>query len=298
MAVGLGIHGEPGIDETDIPTADELAELLVATLLAELPDGDADGCGRAGGPDPQRPRLGEVRGAVRRLPPRRRAARGGRARHRRPARRRTRHELRHGRRLAHPVLARRRARALWDAPADTPAYRRGAVAAAALDRPTSRTSPARRREADDPGRHRGVAGRGRPRPGRAATPRATSSTRTSTSSAASTPSPATATTASACSAASHAAVAAAADAVARGAGAATVLDRAGDAWADRAGGTSGALWGVALARRRRALGDTNAPDAASVAAGVAQARRGIITYGKAESATRRWSTRSSRSPTP
>ena len=33
MAVGLGIHGEPGIGEADVPTADELAELLVSTLL-------------------------------------------------------------------------------------------------------------------------------------------------------------------------------------------------------------------------------------------------------------------------
>src|SRR3954452_21231993 len=39
MAVGMGIHGEPGIDETDIPTADELAELLVNRLLEELPEG-------------------------------------------------------------------------------------------------------------------------------------------------------------------------------------------------------------------------------------------------------------------
>ena len=39
MAIGLGIHGEPGIDETDIPTADGLAELLVEKLLAEVPDG-------------------------------------------------------------------------------------------------------------------------------------------------------------------------------------------------------------------------------------------------------------------
>jgi D-erythrulose 4-kinase len=38
MALGLGIHGEPGIDETDVPTADGLAELLVAGLLAEVPD--------------------------------------------------------------------------------------------------------------------------------------------------------------------------------------------------------------------------------------------------------------------
>ena len=34
MAVGLGIHGEPGIDETDIPSADGLAELFVEHLLA------------------------------------------------------------------------------------------------------------------------------------------------------------------------------------------------------------------------------------------------------------------------
>jgi dihydroxyacetone kinase len=37
MAVGMGIHGEPGIDETDVPTADELAALLVDSLLAERP---------------------------------------------------------------------------------------------------------------------------------------------------------------------------------------------------------------------------------------------------------------------
>src|SRR6185312_14439703 len=39
MAVGLGIHGEPGIDETDVPTADELAELFVSRLLDEVPAG-------------------------------------------------------------------------------------------------------------------------------------------------------------------------------------------------------------------------------------------------------------------
>ncbi|WP_136053991.1 dihydroxyacetone kinase family protein, partial [Microbacterium sp. K24] len=39
MAIGLGIHGEPGIDETDIPTADGLAELLVSRLLEEIPEG-------------------------------------------------------------------------------------------------------------------------------------------------------------------------------------------------------------------------------------------------------------------
>lgn len=38
MAVGLGIHGEPGIDEVPLPTAIQLAELLVSRLLDEAPD--------------------------------------------------------------------------------------------------------------------------------------------------------------------------------------------------------------------------------------------------------------------
>lgn len=37
MAVGLGIHGEPGIDDVPLPTASELADLLVTRLLAEAP---------------------------------------------------------------------------------------------------------------------------------------------------------------------------------------------------------------------------------------------------------------------
>ena len=41
MAIGLGIHGEPGISEADVPTADELAEMLVNRLLQEVPEGIA-----------------------------------------------------------------------------------------------------------------------------------------------------------------------------------------------------------------------------------------------------------------
>ncbi|MFV0426434.1 MAG: dihydroxyacetone kinase family protein [Beutenbergiaceae bacterium] len=40
MAVGLGIHGEPGLEETDIPTPAELAELLVQRILQEAPTGE------------------------------------------------------------------------------------------------------------------------------------------------------------------------------------------------------------------------------------------------------------------
>ncbi|MEO8907977.1 MAG: dihydroxyacetone kinase family protein, partial [Microbacteriaceae bacterium] len=47
MAVGMGIHGEQGIDETDIPRADDLAALLVNRLLEERPT-DAGVGARAG----------------------------------------------------------------------------------------------------------------------------------------------------------------------------------------------------------------------------------------------------------
>lgn len=46
MALGMGIHGEPGIGESDIPTADELAEVLVKSLLDELPDDIASAKGQ------------------------------------------------------------------------------------------------------------------------------------------------------------------------------------------------------------------------------------------------------------
>ena len=42
MSLGLGIHGEPGISEHPMPTASELAELLVSRLLEDKPDGAGD----------------------------------------------------------------------------------------------------------------------------------------------------------------------------------------------------------------------------------------------------------------
>jgi dihydroxyacetone kinase len=47
MAVGMGIHGEPGIGEADLPRADELAGLLVSRLLSELPPGMRDPHGKS-----------------------------------------------------------------------------------------------------------------------------------------------------------------------------------------------------------------------------------------------------------
>lgn len=39
MGVGMGVHGEPGIGEADLPSADELAGQLVSRLLSERPPG-------------------------------------------------------------------------------------------------------------------------------------------------------------------------------------------------------------------------------------------------------------------
>ncbi len=51
----------------------------------------------------------------------------------------------------------------------------------------------------------------------------------------------------------------------QGAGTATVLNAAGEAWAAKAGGTSGVLWGAALAAAAHRLGDTGTPGDGDVA---------------------------------
>ena len=43
MAVGMGIHGEPGIDLQPLATADEIGKMFVSALLNELPERH---CGR------------------------------------------------------------------------------------------------------------------------------------------------------------------------------------------------------------------------------------------------------------
>jgi dihydroxyacetone kinase len=79
-----------------------------------------------------------------------------------------------------------------------------------------------------------------------------------------------------------AAVEAAEQALAAGVGVGTLLVTAGDAWAHRAGGTSGALWGVLLHQLGDALGDVHAPDGPLVATGFAAALRGVTESGKAK----------------
>lgn len=79
-----------------------------------------------------------------------------------------------------------------------------------------------------------------------------------------------------------AAVAAAKEARVARTGVGTLLKAAGDAWSDRAGGTSGALWGIILHNLGDALGDKITPDASAVAVGIASALRDVINRGKAQ----------------
>ncbi|MGK9148153.1 dihydroxyacetone kinase family protein [Plantibacter flavus] len=278
MAVGMGIHGEPGIDETDVPTADELAALLVSSLLAELPDGvtEADGA-RVGvilnG-------LGSVKYEELFVVYRAVSAQLEAA----------------GVEIVDPEVGElvtsfdmagvsltlfwldEELEGFWLAGADTPAYRKGVVGAAEQLDPADivaelaavipASSPASREAAavvvgaldalgdvidtnvDELGRIDAIAGDGDHGIGMQRGARA--------------------------------AVAAAHAAAEAGAGARTVLHLAADAWADRAGGTSGALWGVALRSVGTALGDEEAPTRSDVAAGVQAAVDGIMAFGKAE----------------
>lgn len=75
---------------------------------------------------------------------------------------------------------------------------------------------------------------------------------------------------------------AARDVVTRGAGARTTLLAAAEAWGDRAGGTSGALWGAALAAASGRLSDHEGADLTHLVDAVASAVDAVQTAGGAE----------------
>ncbi|WP_396289761.1 dihydroxyacetone kinase family protein [Curtobacterium sp. KT1] len=278
MAIGMGIHGERGIDETDVPTADGLAELLVARLLDEMPDGVAlDG---ANGPRvvPILNGLGSVKYeelfVVYRSVQQRLADAGvlivepevG--------------ELVTSFDMAGVSLTLfwldDELEELWAAPADTPAYRKGgavpqervdpstveadaegvAIGAASDDSRAVGEQVAAGfaavralldEHADELGRIDAVAGDGDHGIGMQR--------------------------------GAHAAEAAAADAVTSGAGVGSVLRIAADAWSDKAGGTSGAIWGAALEALGRVLGDDERPSAATVQSAVHAATEAVLAFG-------------------
>lgn len=71
-------------------------------------------------------------------------------------------------------------------------------------------------------------------------------------------------------------------AVAGGAGARSALAVAGDAWADRAGGTSGAIWGLLLRSWSSAFSDETAVEDAAVVLGARQALDDVMRLGGAK----------------
>ncbi|MFF1829849.1 dihydroxyacetone kinase family protein [Paenarthrobacter sp. NPDC058040] len=81
---------------------------------------------------------------------------------------------------------------------------------------------------------------------------------------------------------SSAALEAAAAAYSAGAGAGSVLIAGGDAWADKAGGTSGVLWGAGLRAFGERLGNQESPTAAALAEAVRAFAEGITGLGKAD----------------
>jgi D-erythrulose 4-kinase len=274
MAIGLGIHGEPGVAESPILPAAELAKMLVSRLLDERPD---DASGRVAvllnglgaskyeelfvlwtsveaalseaGLTIVAPEVGELvtsldmAGCSLTLT-----------------------FLDHG------------LESLWLAPADAPAFRRGAIipvepapplaseakyeaqipAASAASRADGQclkallvqVADALRNAEEELGRLDALAGDGDH--GQAMYRGATAASE------------------------------AAAKAVSAGAGAMTTLALAGDAWADRAGGASGALWGALLRAWSGALSDDRSIDLAQIVDGARAARDAVARLGGAK----------------
>ncbi len=279
MGLGLGIHGEPGVADQPMPTAAELAVTLVDGLLAETPPGSGsrvaailNGLGRTkyeelfilwrsvasrlrdNGLEIVEPEVGELVTSLDMA----------------------------GCSLTLMWLDDELER-LWSAPADTPAYRKGTSVSGTGERRTAAGAGAaaqpqqagdraagddaarqcsqavvdalgamtrRIAEAEDElGRIDAVAGDGDHGRGMVK--------------------------------GSGAALAAARTALEDGVGPGAVLGDAGEAWAAKAGGTSGVLWGAALGALGRRLGNATAPSPADVAAGVREGYDALVRLGGA-----------------
>jgi dihydroxyacetone kinase len=274
IGVGLGVHGEPGIDEVEQLPADELAELLVARLAGEAPDGApgrvvallnglgatkyeelfvlwhhvAEALGRHGLEVVDR-EAGELVTSLDMA----------------------------GCSLTLAFLDDETLE-LWRAPAQTPAYRRGAVTAAPADanQPVATRADVRYAEA---GPESAAAA--------AALVRLLGTLHESLAEA----EPALAELDTVAGdgdhgramrlGAEHAHRAASAAAEA-GAGLASTLTAAADAWPDGAGGASGALWGVGLRAAGGVLDDRSGASAGRVAEAVQAALEAVVARGGAQ----------------
>ncbi|GGH96694.1 dihydroxyacetone kinase subunit DhaL [Arthrobacter liuii] len=275
MSVGLGIHGEPGISEQPLPTASELARLLVDGLLKDKPEtagrrvvpilnglgtvkydelfllfGKVEALLAEAGLEIVEPECGELVTSLDMS----------------------------GLSLTLFWLDAELEK-FWAAPADTPAFRKGNLA------------PRRERTVAS------LAEAGTTTPALAATPASTALAATAVGALKEARSvvveheDALGKLDAIAGDGDHgigmrrgvdAAVAAAEKSHAAGAGLEELLAAAGEQWAERAGGTSGALWGAAVTAVGRTLGSKETYTAADAAAAVNALRDAIITLGKAE----------------
>ncbi len=317
MAVGMGIHGEPGIEERDIPTARELANELVDRLLDEAPQTVSRGQGDQRNSGSRVAvivnGLGSVKAeelfVVYRQVAERLEAAGLTIVQPEVGEFATSFEMA-GLSLTIMWLDAELERA-WTSPASTAAYRRSRREAP--DGPTEphfRPDRSTKSHAPTPPPP--------PPPTRTPTPTPTPprtsppGTRAATTPAASVASRAAAGRLADCVRAMRAtitenvdmlgqldtvagdgdhgigmqrgvtaAASAADETAASGAGPRATLGAAADAWADNAGGTSGALWGLGLRALADRFSDDLRPSAASIVDGVADARDAVIHAGKA-----------------
>ena len=223
MGVGLGVHGEPGIYDADLGSANDVAQLLVDGLLKDKPDNAGDrviallnGLGSTTYEE-----LFVTYGAVERMLTRARCH-GRRLRGRRATT-----SMDMGGVSLSLTWTDDEIERLWNAPVDTSAIRRGTVDGGRAPRRRRALAPRHRADGDDAGGRRSR----RLPPPRSSPASSRSSTRCEggrTSSASSTPSPGTATTASAWSAAPRTAWPPHVQLAAQGGGAQTVLAGAGE----------------------------------------------------------------------
>jgi dihydroxyacetone kinase len=281
MAVGLGIHGEPGTGEAPLGSASEVADVLVDGLFAERP------------PERGRPVALLVNGlGATKYDELHLVSRQVRAR-----------LAAEGMTVVAPLAGEYvtsldmagvsvslaylddELESLWLSPVDSPALTRGRMPA----QPTGAgTQSARVPDS---------AAAGEPRPG--VRPGSEASARAAAYVLAALESAAAAVTASEAHLGAIDAVAgdgdhgtgmvdgirgalqAARDAVQRGAGAGTTLRLAAERWSDQAGGTSGALWGSGLAAAGEVTGDSDEPQPATVLAAVDAFADSVVQRGRA-----------------
>lgn len=277
MGFGMGIHGEPGIQEIAVPSADALADMLVEQLLNEIPSGvDIKGA-----------RVGAILNGLGSVKYEELFVVWHGVQQRLNSRGIILADVQVGEFVTSFDMAglsltltwfTETLEALWQAPAYTPAFKKGAIVAAPpltakdIEHCQQETIPVATEQsrkaattvvaivdaladviiaqADELGRIDAIAGDGDHGIGMERGVRAARDS-------------------------AH-------RALALGAGAGTVLQHAADAWSDLAGGTSGAIWGVILNTIGTEIGNHQRPDGDTVARAMTHAAKGVMHFGKAK----------------